>query len=193
MRLPLQITYRGMDSSPTIDAQVHRAAAELEQFFDQITSCRVVVEAPHRHRRKGNIYHVRVDLTVPGTELVAGRDPAEHHAHEDIHVAIRDAFRAARRQLQDQGRRQAGRTKLHVLPLHGEVLRVFAEQGYGFIQGVDGQEVYFHRNSVTDGFEALEPGVEVRYVLHEGEGEHGAQASAVTRIGKHHLPPVESV
>lgn len=194
MKLPLQIAYRGMDSSPAIEAHVRRAAEELDQFFDRITSCRVVIEAPHRHSHKGKIFHVRVDLTAPGAELVAGRDPAEHHAHEDLHVAIRDAFKAARRQLQDHDRRRTDRTKLHAVPLHGEVLRVFPERGYGFIQAADGQEIYFHRNSVTDGrFDALEPGTQVRFALHEGEGEQGPQASAVTPVGKHHLPPVESV
>jgi ribosome-associated translation inhibitor RaiA len=85
--------------------------AELEKVFDRITSCRVMIEAPHQHQRKGRLFHVRVDLTVPGGELLVRRDPAEHHAHKDVYVAIRDAFDAAVRQLEDHARKLRGDVK----------------------------------------------------------------------------------
>jgi len=110
MQIPLQITFRDMDPSPAIDERIRQQAMKLEQFHERISGCRVVVEASHRRHRKGKIYHVRIDLTVPGAELVISRDRELDHAHEDVYVAIRDAFDAARRQLADTApeRRPAG-------------------------------------------------------------------------------------
>ena len=109
MELPLQISFRGMDSSPVIEAQIRERAAKLDKFNDRITACRVVVEAHHHHHHKGRLYHIRVDVTVPGHEIVVSREPDEHQAHEDIQVAVRDAFDAARRQIEDHLRIDAGR------------------------------------------------------------------------------------
>lgn len=101
MKIPLQITFRGFSSSDALSHVVREEADKLEEFYDRITSCRVVVEQPHRHHRKGKHFHVRIDLTVPGTELVAGRDPAENEGFEDPFVAVAESFRAIRRMLQD--------------------------------------------------------------------------------------------
>jgi ribosome-associated translation inhibitor RaiA len=104
MSLPLQITFRHMDPSAALETRIRRKAAELEQFFDRIISCRVVVESRHRHRHQGNLFEVHIDLSVPGSQLFAGRNHAFDHSHEDAHVAVRDAFDAARRQLEDHVR-----------------------------------------------------------------------------------------
>ncbi len=190
MQLPLQITFRGMAASPAFEDQIRRRAEELDRFYDRIMACRVVVESAHRHQRKGRIHHVRVELTVPGGEIVVKRDPPEHHGHEDLQVAIRDAFDAARRQLEDHVRRSRGQTKAHELPDHGTIARLFPDQGYGFIASADGQESYMHRNSVpNDGFDKLRVGDEVRFVVHPGEGEKGPQASTVIAVGRHHPSP----
>jgi ribosomal subunit interface protein len=179
MEHPVQITFRDVPSSPAIEARIREEAAELERYYDRIQRCRVVVELPHRHHQQGNLFGVRVDLTVPGAELVTGREPGTHHAHEDVYVAIRDAFEAARRQLQDHVRRLRADTKHHEDPRgEGWVARLFREAGYGFIETADGREVYFHRNSVLDGgFDRLEAGTHVRFV--EELGEKGPQASTV--------------
>ncbi|HVM84969.1 MAG TPA: HPF/RaiA family ribosome-associated protein [Candidatus Binatia bacterium] len=108
MELPLQISFRGMDISPATEALIRERAEKLDRFHDRITGCRVVVEAQHRHQRKGRIYHVRVDVTVPGHEIVVGREADQNHAHEDIKVAVRDAFDAMRRQLEDRARIDSG-------------------------------------------------------------------------------------
>ena len=186
----LQITFRNLDASPSVEARIRERAREMEQFFDRIVSCRVVIEAP-KHRRHGDLYHIRVDLKIPGKEIVVKRDPPEHHAHEDIYVAIRDCFDAVRRQLEDHVRRRRGDVKSHVVPAHGRIARLIAEGDYGFISASDGTEVYFHRNSVADGgFEKLSVGDEVRFSLHPAEGEKGPQASSVVPVGKHHLASV---
>jgi len=185
MRLPLEITFRDLPHSDAVEARIRDKAAKLEAFCEDIIGCRVVVEAPHRHRHKGRIYHVRIDLTVPDEELVVSRDPAGNHAHEDVYVAVRDAFDAARRQLQDYARRRRGRVKRHEPPPHGRIVQLYPEDGSGRIETPDGRLIYFHRNSVLDGaFAQLEVGAEVRFV--EEQGEHGPQASTVRAAGKSH-------
>jgi cold shock CspA family protein/ribosome-associated translation inhibitor RaiA len=189
----LQVTFRNTDASPAVEAKIRERARELEQFSDRIVSCRVVIEARNR-RRHGDLFHIRAELKIPGKEIVVKRDPPEHHAHEDIYVAVRDCFDAVRRQLEDYVRRRRADVKSHEVPAHGRIASLIAEQDYGFINAADGTEVYFHRNAVTNGgFEKLAVGEEVRFSLHPGEGEKGPQASAVVRVGKHHLPPVAEV
>lgn len=116
MQLPIQITFRKMDTSPSVEAHIRERAEALEKFFGRITSCRVVVEQSARRQRKGKLYHIRVDLAVPGREIVVKRDPSEDHAHEDILVAVRDVFDSARRQLEDHARKMRGDVKTHEAP-----------------------------------------------------------------------------
>lgn len=188
MRLPLQISFKNMDPSPAIETAIRERAERLERYFDRLMACRVVVEAPHRHQRKGKLYHVSVDLTVPGREIAVTRTKPRHHGHEDVYVAIRDAFNAADRLIEDHTRIFRGDVKSHEAPLHGKVVRLFPQDGYGFIETPDGGEIYFHRNSVTGaGFDRLEIGAEVRLVVAEAESAQGPQASTVTLVGKHHV------
>lgn len=180
----VHIAFRGMESSPAAAEQVRRLVAELEQFSDRITACRVVLEAVDRHHAHGRIYRVRIDLSVAGGSVEVNREPGKDHAHEDLHVSIRDAFDAARRRLQDHMRRLDGQIKQHEAPLIGRIDTLFAERDYGFLKTADGDEVYFHRDSVADGhFPTLRVGQRVRYVLDPEEGEKGLQASAVQPIG----------
>ena len=194
MQLPLQITFRHMESSDAVTARIRERAGELERFFDRIISCRVVVECRHPRRQQGNLFRVRIDLKVPGREITVGRDPAAHKAHEDIYVAIRDAFDAARRVLEDHVRERRGEMKTHTVPDHGRIVRLLPEQNGGFILSADGNEIYFHRNSVANsGFDKLAVGDEVRFVAQHSESAEGPQASTVVPLGKHHLPPTEMV
>jgi len=113
MMIPLQITWRDIDKSEAVEASVREHAEKLDQFCDHINSCRVVIEAPHHHKNKGNIFHISIDITAPGKEIAVTRDPSKHQAHEDMYVAIRDAFNAARRQVQEYVRIQRGDVKTH--------------------------------------------------------------------------------
>jgi len=184
MQIPIEITFRGMPRWEKAETEVRKRARELERFFDRITACRVLIEASHPAHEKGQIYHVRVDLTAPGREIVVKRDPSEHHQHEDLYLAIRDAFRAVRRQLQDYVRERRGLVKAHEAPPHGRVAKLFPQEGYGFLETTDGREVYFHRNSVLGDFARLEVGAEVRFT--EEPGEKGAQATSLRPVGRHH-------
>jgi cold shock CspA family protein len=129
---------------------------------------------------------VKIDLTVPEKKLVVNREHPMRKSHEDIFVAIRDAFDAARRQLEEYAEVERGDVKVHESVPTGRVSRLYPEEGYGYIEGFGGREIYFHRNSVLDGFEALEVGAEVRF--EEEEGEKGPQASTVKIVQKP-LPP----
>lgn len=184
MQLPLQVAFRNMEPSATVEAKIRERAEQLERIYPHIMSCRVVIEAHHKHHHQGNLYHARVDLKVPDAEIVASRDPGEHHAHEDVYVAVRDAFDAVRRRLEDYARRQRGHVKGHEVPPHGRIAELHLDDGR--IETADGRLVYFHRNSVIDAeFDKLAIGTEVRFV--EEAGELGPQASTVHVVGKHHV------
>jgi cold shock CspA family protein/ribosome-associated translation inhibitor RaiA len=184
MRLPLQMTFRHIDASPSIEDRIREYAAELDRFFDQIMWCRVAVERQHRRHHHDNLIRVRLDITVPGREIVVGRDSKPGQSHDNIVVAIRDAFAAARRQIEDHARIHRGEVKLYSLPDYGRIIRLFPKEDYGFIATADSGEVYFHRNSVVGGaFDKLAIGDEVRFVVQYSESARGLQASTVSPVG----------
>lgn len=184
MKITPEITFRGLPRSDALEADVRQKIEKLDRFFEHIMRCRVVLEAAHKHHHKGNLYHVRVTLNVPGRELVVSRNPEKHQAHEDPYVAVRDAFDAAQRQLEDYARELRGDIKTHELPAHGRIVELVPALDYGRIETRDGRLVYFHRNSVLSAdFEKLKEGDEVRFA--EEQGDEGPQASTVRLIGKH--------
>jgi ribosomal subunit interface protein len=115
MNVPLEIEFKDMEKSDALEAVIRGKVDKLEEFHDRIMRCHVVVEAPHRHQQQGKQFHVNVRLTVPGGELVSSRH-APNPAHEDANVAVRDAFDAIRRQLEDHVRIQRGEVKTHSTP-----------------------------------------------------------------------------
>ena len=113
MQIPLQINFRHMEHSDALETKIREKAQKLEQFAEHIMSCRVTVDLEHKHHHQGNLFGVKIDITLPETEIIADRHPDKHHAHEDVYVALRDAFDAARRQLEDYVRKQRGKIKTH--------------------------------------------------------------------------------
>jgi ribosomal subunit interface protein len=182
MKLHVEITFRNMNASPALEDNVRDKVQKLEQVCDRMIGCRVVVEAAHRHQHKGHLYHVRIDVSVPGQELVVSRDPSEKQAHADVYVAVRDAFDAARRQLErfQRTNHRAAQVRAHAdtaVP-RGRVSELVPMQDFGRILTPDGREIYFHRNSLLNGdFDKLEVGAQVRFA--EEMGEQGPQASSV--------------
>lgn len=186
MSMPLQITFRGLEPSPALEERIRQKARHLELLHDRITRCHVIVERPARHHKKGGVYEVSIHLSLPGARIDVAREPGVDHAHEDVYVALRDAFDRAVRQLEDVIRVHRADVKAHEVPTHGRVTRVFPDGG--FLESSDGLEVYFHRHCVTDGsHDDLHVGDEVRFVLAPDPGEEGPQASTVHKMGKHHL------
>jgi ribosomal subunit interface protein len=174
MEIPLQITARNLELTDAIRTDIQEKAEKLDRFYDRIMRCRVVVESPHRHHHEGKLYNVHIDITVPGAELVVKREP-----NEDLYVAIRDSFHAARRELEDFARRNRGDVKHHEEAPHARISAVFPEKGYGFLMTPDNREIYFHEHSVINhDLKNLKVGMEVRFV--EEEGIKGPQASTVT-------------
>lgn len=115
MQIPLEIDYRNLEPTPALKGAIRKRADKLERFYDRITGCHVTVEAPHRHHHKGKQYQVHIRLTLPGKVLAVTHDSGKQ-AHEDAYVAIRDAFAAAQRQLEDYVRIRRGATKTHLTP-----------------------------------------------------------------------------
>jgi ribosomal subunit interface protein len=183
----LTVTFRGMDPSEAVEALVRERAVRLERFRDQIVSCRVVVESPHRHHQHGRLFHIRIDVTTPGGELVVNRDHGDDHSHEDAYVAVRDAFEALERRLKDYTDKRRGYVKSREdIQTVARVARLNAEEGYGFLGTPDGREIYFHENAVKGGsFAALAVGSPVQFV--ESEGTEGPQASLVIPLEGHSL------
>ena len=195
-----------MEASPRVKEWVRAELEKLETFYGSIMDCRVAIEQPHRHRVKGNLYHVRIDLRLPGGELVVDRQPSPrklaHQAgkieitkksetgtpHKDLRLAIDDSFRIAGRRLQDYAHRQSGYIKAHEAPAKARVGALMPEEGYGFLLTEDGREIYFHKRSVLNGgFARLRVGSVVSFS--EEQGEKGPQASAVrisAKAGPHH-------
>lgn len=186
IRLPVEVVFHNMDHSQLLEDKIRERTDKLTRYFDRIMRCRVLVEADHRRHNKGNLYNVRLDVTVPNRELAVSRDPGDKNAHEDPYVAVRDAFNAMERQLQAYAAKQRGDVKHHETPPHGRIIEIAPAADYGVILAADGREVSFTRNSVVDyDFDKLEGGESVRFA--EVQGIDGPRATTVHVEGKHHV------
>jgi cold shock CspA family protein len=145
-----------MNHSAEIAALIQAKAAKLDTFADHILSGQVVVRLAGKHHEHGNLFEVRIDLTVPGEKIAVTRQPSAHTAVKTLESSP-----------------------------HARVSELFPDDGYGFITTPDGREIYFHRHSVLqEGFDDLQIGTEVSFV--EEQGKKGPQASTVKPVGKHH-------
>jgi ribosomal subunit interface protein len=106
MQTPLQITFRDMPHSDALESHIREKAAKLESHFSQITACHVTVEQPHKHKHQGKNFCVHISMHVPGADLVVNQ-----HENEDAYVALRDAFDAAKRQVEEYARKLRGEVK----------------------------------------------------------------------------------
>lgn len=177
MQIPLQIVVIGMERSEALDAAIQKRAERLERFHPRITSCRVAIERSDKHATRGGQFEARVEVRSPRQRETV----STHHHHEDVYVAIRDAFEAVARRLEDLVRTQRGDVKAHDTVRNGTVARLFPERGYGFITAEDGSdEFYFSaENVVHPDFDALEPGVAVQFIVQPaGEGLQAKRVSA---------------
>jgi cold shock CspA family protein len=187
MQTPPEIEFQGMAGSPEIEKAIAKHLAQLEERWGRVTACRVVLKGPGFHHRKGGLYEVHIHLALPeGREVNVERTPPADERHSDLTFALNDAFKHARRQLQDQVRRAQGQVKHHEGRPIGTVVRLDPSGEFGFLESGDGREIYFHRNSVLDnGFSRLRVGSRVTFA--EELGEKGAQATTVKLLGKHGL------
>ena len=139
---PVQVTFRSMQPSEALEEVVRERAAWLETFYPDIVGCRVLVDRPHRHRQHGQHVRVRIELSLPGEDVVVSHEPTlhgvlkdvdeeAHHKDDEIEaghkyadVAVREAFDAARRRLQDFARRQRADVKTHEAPDEGQMVEL---------------------------------------------------------------------
>lgn len=175
MQVPLKITTDSVRLSKREEQLIRRQITMLERFYSRLTRCEVVIDGPGGRHQRGGPFEARLHLGVPGDELTVDRQSGE-----DPTSALRQAFAAGRRQLQDWVRVKQGSVKRHRPARTALVARLFSEDGYGFLETADGREIYFHAHAVLDpgGFAALEIGTEVRF--HEEQGDEGPQASSLT-------------
>ena len=196
MQLTPTITFRGIDPSAALEAEIRARIGKLETYYRPIMGCHVLVELAERHHETGNRYHVRLDVIVPGEEIVVAHEAGLHATAQDVdtekatkeaepdperkhaRVAVREAFDIARRRLQDYGRRQRRTVKAPARQPRGRVAQLFPIDEYGYIEAEDGHEVYFQKSSVLkNAFDRLTVGSTVSFV--EESGEKGPRASTV--------------
>ena len=139
MQRPLEIVFEDMEPSEFVERHIRAAADKLERYFDRITGMRVILAQSHHRHQKGNLYDVRIVISIPGyKDVVVNRSPGINDTHEDPYVTIRDAFNAARRQLEDRVRIMHGKIKTHETIPHGTIVKIFPSiaggDGYGFIE-----------------------------------------------------------
>lgn len=187
MQTAVEIDFQGLDAKPDIRAAIAKHVAQLEERYGRVTAGRVVLKAPGGHHRTGGLYEVNIRLALPeGREVNVDRTAKADERHSDLTFAINDAFKRARRQLQDNARELQGQVKRHEGSPIGTVVRLDPSGEFGFLETSDGAEIYFHRNSVLDdAFSRLAVGTRVTFA--EGVGEKGPQASTVKLMGKHGL------
>lgn len=185
MQNPIQITLRGMDASEGIEDAVVESVAELN--CRDILLCHVLIDAPRKYHRTVALYLVRVQLHLQGDGLVSARQRRYHHAHEDVFVAIRDAFDAVKLTLADYRWSLAEPHEPSAGTASAEVVGLFPRDGYGFAELQTGTHVYFHETSVVGAaFSSIQIGDRVGLVLAEdGRGDR-PRASTVLIIGKPH-------
>ncbi|HLF95410.1 MAG TPA: HPF/RaiA family ribosome-associated protein [Planctomycetota bacterium] len=177
MQMPVEIRARGLTLTEDESARIRERAAKLERFYDRIVRVRVTVEGPGRHHRTGD-HRVRMDVTVPGAEIVINRQSGK-----TVEEALREAFEAAGRRIEDHVRVSRGLVKQHLgIPL-ARVVKVFPERGTGVLEDASGRRIVFREPSVQNApFGHLAPGMEVHFT--EEEGEEGPEATTVVVVGR---------
>lgn len=186
MQTPTRIEFEDLTPSPKLQAAIEGHIAELEKRYGRATAGRIIVRGPGDRHKTGGQYQVSIRLALPeGREVNVGRTPKEDERYADLTFAVDDAFKRARRQLQDQVREMQGQTKLHEGEPLGTVVRIDPSGEFGFLEGTDGQEIYFNCNSVVEGRANIAVGSRVSFV--EERGEKGPQASTVKVLSKHSL------
>lgn len=170
------LTLRNIKPSPSLKNAIDQKMEKLEGLYPRLVSGRVVIESPNRRHHHGNLVVVHIYLTTGGSKGVI-----VHQRDQDVQVAIRDAFEAIHRQLQDLTKRGREKVRNHKVLPRASVSKLFLEEGYGFIESPDGREIYFHRNSVHgDGFDQLQVGTELHFS--EEMGEQGPQAVSIKPV-----------
>jgi cold shock CspA family protein/ribosome-associated translation inhibitor RaiA len=181
------VAFHNMDASPALEAEILERCRKLEQRFAGVIGIRVAVEARHRQHRTGNVHEVHIELALPGRDVVVSKEPKrtqEKYARPNVRTSIRDAFKAAERQLDDMKDLIRGDVKPPEATLPGRIAELVDRSDYGFIETAAGARLFFAAGAVQGGerFEDLRTGDPVHFV--EAEGEAGPAAMRVWRAGR---------
>lgn len=185
MRVPLEISFHGISRSENLEELIRTDAAKLEKVCDDLISCRVGIKLDQKSRNTANPFKIRIEMRFPpGNNLVVTHKSGIKEAADDLPTAIKNAFKSAHRRLKQLVEKQQGERKSHPQQEAGAlVTKIFPDEGYGFIRSVDGEDIYFHRNSVlNDDFDRLEPGTGVHYTA--TLGDKGLQATTIQIVNK---------
>ena len=186
MEVQPEIAFRNIEPTDELKNRIFAGIDKLEEVYDGIITCRVMVEETNPGRKAGKLNHVRLDISIPNHDVVINRNPPEHPASQDLPQALNEAFDKARRKLKKvkQQQRSNGPAQGRDLPPHGRVIKLLTDETgvrYGFLMSRDGRQIYFHENALADlDYDDLEVGTEVGYA--ERKGDEGPQASTVSRI-----------
>lgn len=191
MDVPPEIAFRGLEPNDALKERILEGIEDLEEVYDRLVSCRVMVEDTTSARSTGKIYRVRLELSVPHQTVVVDRRPGGNEDTRDVYQELKNGFDTARRRLHDLKEKQRREVKTSGLPPHGRVVDLLTDDAgarYGFIMAEDGREIYFHENALVDlDYGDLEVGTEVRFA--EGRGDEGPQASTVARLKPRKVGP----
>lgn len=192
MQVEPQITFKNIETSPALEALIRKRIEALERVYPRITSCRVVVEVPHRSPESAKLpLGISVEVEVPGRNTIVAKDAMERHeAKGDYTAPLNHAFDAVERQLKKISDIQGGEVKTSEAEAQsGMIARLFPQQNYGFVQVDNSPELYFTRNAVLgDAFDELEVGMLVQITRATAEGPMGPQASSVRLLNRARTP-----
>lgn len=191
MEKPLQIVFKGMDASESLEALIRERVARLGRFHSRITGCRVVVDVPHRSQSGKTPIGIAVEVDVPGRHTIVAKDSEDRREMKNDHNGfINRTFDAVQRQLEDAADIRKHEVKHHESAGEtGVVVRFFPEQDYGFIEIPGSADLYFTRNAVAGGgFDQIKPGTMVYVTRATTEGPMGPQASSVRLLEAQQSP-----
>jgi cold shock CspA family protein/ribosome-associated translation inhibitor RaiA len=192
VQTPPQITFKNIAKSEALETLIQSRIEKLGKVHPNIIGCRVVVETPHRSANSGKVpLGIAVEVVVPGRPTIVAKESEERRDAKDDHTsAVHHAFEAVERQLRTINDMQQQPTKVHEAEGEtGVVLRLFPDQGYGFVEVRGSPDLYFTRNAVqSDQFDALTPGMMVHITRATLEGPMGPQASSVRLLGGQKSP-----
>jgi ribosomal subunit interface protein len=191
MKIPPEITFRGVEKTDAIETLIYEKIAKLERVCDHISSCHIAVEKEQDRPRDRSPYRVRLDITVPPDHELAAESTMGHRTqYAELDTVIRDAFDKAWRQLRDLSKQQheydKGQINDGAHDTTALVTKLFPDQDYGFLKTLDGQDIHFTRNSVAhNDFDRLEVGTGVRFeAIEDDQGiSHATTVQIVDKPG----------
>lgn len=187
MEKPLQITFKNLDSSEYLERLIRERVAHLERLQPRLTGCHVIVRVPHRGAESAkNPLGITIEVEVPGHKKIVAKDQEERReAKNDQAMVVNRAFDSVLRQLESLSDIRTGEVKRHdTAGETGQIVRLFPEQDYGFVEIADASDLYFTRNAVIGGsFDELQVGTLVQVTRATTEGPMGPQASSIRVLG----------